>query len=509
MKKPAACLLVIFQLLLSGCWDRDSNSAAADTTPDAFSFGDEANVALSATITSAAVTVTGVTAAAPISVTNGSYSIGCGVTFVASAGTISNNQTVCVRHTSSAASSTHTISVLTIGGIAGTFTSTTAAPPPQTGEVTFMSSGLERKFYLIVPSDYDPSQTLKPLLFAYHGTGGSYDAWLNGYYDLLDAVGDEAIIILAQAEPDVNGTNQWNYAYDLQYFQDMFSWVEERLSFDKSRVFVTGHSSGGGMAHELGCNFGDKIRGIAVHAGILRSTACVGAVGVLQTHGEYDTLVPSGTGEAGHQFWALYNGFDYGVSTEGIRPFCIDHSGGSSPYPMQWCLHQEGEGVEAHNWPSFASVATWEFFSSLSPVAESTDPPVGGGNDKVANLFDTTLSFTLVYPAGIGSVTQGSIGLYPAGTTTPTGGPDAILQLSFDPGAVGPGSTQHYQVPIKYANQTFPGTYAIAIVIYVANGGNPIPYNGIDHIVLTDVNVIDRTTPVVIDTPLLLRRVGF
>jgi predicted esterase len=412
VKKPAACLLLILQSLLHGCWDNGSIVVASDTTP-------------------------------------------------------------------------------------------------QTGEVTLMSSGSERKFYLIVPADYDPSQAVKPpLLFAYHGTGGSYDAWLNGYYDLLGVVGDEAIIVLPQAQPDTNDVNQWNYPDDLQYFQDMFAYVEEGLSFDKDRVFVTGHSSGGGMAHELGCTFGEQIRGIAVHAGILRSTECVGAVAVLQTHGEYDTLVPAGTGEAGHQFWVLYNGFEYGVSTEGIRPFCIDHSLGGSLYPVQWCLHQEGEGVEAHNWPSFASAATWEFFSSLSPVAESADPPVGGGNDKVANLFDTTLAFTLVYPEGIGQVTQGSVGLYPAGTTTPSGGPDAILQLSFDPGAVGPGSTQHYEVPIKYTNQTFPGTYAFAIVIYVANGGNPIPFNGVDHIILTDVNVVDRNTMVEIVPELLLHPVG-
>jgi len=392
---------------------------------------------------------------------------------------------------------------------------------PVTGEVTLMSAGVQRSFYLIVPADYDASRPVKPLLFAYHGTNGSYALWLpsdsdpDGYYDLVPTVGDEAIIVLPQALPDANGVKQWNYAYDLQYFQDMLAYVDENLSYDKQKVFVTGHSSGGGMAHELGCNFGDRIRGIAVHSGILKSTQCVGAVAVLQTHGEYDTLVPSGTGEAGHQFWALYNGFETGQSREGIRPFCIDHSppDGSSPYPVQWCLHQEGDGVEAHNWPSFASAATWEFFSSLSPeVARPEDPPTGGGNDKVANLVDTTLEFTLTYPAGIREVTQGSVGLYPAGTQQPTGGPDSILRLSFDPDpdgvGIGPGSTQHYKVPIKYANATFPGTYAFAIVIYVANGGNPIPFIGRDLIILTDVDVIARDTPVTIDTPLLLHAVG-
>ncbi len=386
-------------------------------------------------------------------------------------------------------------------------------PAPETGEVTLMSSGTERKFYLIVPADYDASQPVKPLLFAYHGTGGTYDYWLNGYYDLLSFVGDQAIVVLPQALPDSNGVNQWNYANDPRYFQDILQYVEQRMNFDRGRVFVTGHSSGGGMAHELGCEYGDLVRGIAPVSGILRSTQCVGAVAVFQTHGEWDTLVPWGTGEAGHNFWVLYNGFEYSQSVSGSNVACIDHDvSGTSPYPVEWCLHQEGEGLDSHDWPSFASVAIWDFFSRLSSEPPGNRaPPAGGGNVRVADLVDTTISFTLRYPAGIGQVTQGAIGLYPAGSQQPlSGGPTSILSLSFDPGAVGPGSEMHYEVPVKYANQTvFPGTYSVAILIYVANGGNPIPYVGKDHIVLADVNVIDRNTPVVIDTPLLLNKVFY
>lgn len=384
-----------------------------------------------------------------------------------------------------------------------------AAPLPETGEVTLMSSATERSFYLIIPEDYDPEQPAKPLLFAYHGTGGSYDLWLEGYYDLVETVGDEAIIVLPQALPATNDVNQWNYAYDFEYFEDMLAYLEEHVNFDRRRVFVTGHSSGAGMAHELGCNYGDRIRGIAPHAGILRSTECVGSVAVLQTHGEYDTLVPAGTGEAGHNFWVLYNGFEYESSTEGVHPSCIDHSLGSLQYPVQWCLHQEGEGNAAHDWPGFASAATWEFFSSLSSEELTADPPAGGGNSQVANLVDTTVSFTLRFPATMGQVTQGSIGLYPGGSQLPlSGGPNTILRLSFDPGTVVPGGEYQYTVPIKYANQTFPGTYAFAFLVYVANGGNPIPYVGRDLIALVDVNVVDRNAPVIIDTPLQLSKVG-
>ena len=514
MKRIYFCLLVMAQLLLQGCWDGNNNAVGVvplpDTTPAAFSFPAQTGVSVSVAVVSVPATITGIDAPASISVTGGEYSID-GAAFTAAPGTVTSGQLVTVRQTSSAMGGTPKTVTLTVGGVSGAFTVTTAAP--QSGEVLLTSSGTQRSFYLIVPADYDASRAVKPLLFAYHGTSGSYHSWLDGVdYDLVSTVGDQAIIVLAQALPNAEGVNQWNYAYDLQYFQDVFAYIDQRMNFDRGRVFVTGHSSGGGMAHELGCNFGDIIRGIAPISGILRSTECVGAVAVFQAHGEYDTLVPSGTGEAGHKFWALYNGFDPAQSVAAANPVCINHDiAGGSPNPVEWCLHQEGSGLDSHNWPSFASAALWQFFSSLSSESPgSTDPPAGGGNDKVANLIDTTMSFTLQFPAGIHQVTQGAIGLYPAGAHQPLGGgPDQILSLSFDPGAVGPGDEMHYVVPIKWGDQTvFPGTYAIAIVMYVVDGGNPIPAVLKDHIVLFDVDVTDRNTPVVIDTPLLLQRVG-
>ncbi|MFW2403920.1 MAG: alpha/beta hydrolase family esterase [Gammaproteobacteria bacterium] len=378
--------------------------------------------------------------------------------------------------------------------------------PLTSGLHTIESSGRERAFYIEVPSDHATSVTAKPVIFAYHGTGGGYEFWLDGTYDLADAVGDGAILVYMQATADQNGVNQWDFSIDLQYFEDVLGRLRRGIEFDPKRIFVTGHSSGGGMAHDLGCNYGDIVRGIAPHAGILKSFQCTGSVAVLQTHSENDTLVPWGSGETGHQFWVAYNGYQLDVSGPGVHPNCVDHSQGGSPYPMQWCLHNEGMGIGAHDWPSFASAATWEFFSNLPDVEPTPDPPPGGGN--VTSQPDTLMSFTLEFPQGIGEITEGALSIYPAGTQQPVGGgPDSIINRSFDPGNVGPGSVQSYEVPIKYVTETFPGTYAFSVVIYVADGGNPIPFPDRDMIVFRDVDVVDRNTPVIIDTPLLMELV--
>ncbi|HUP92856.1 MAG TPA: choice-of-anchor U domain-containing protein [Solimonas sp.] len=100
--------------------------APGDTTPDPFTFTDQGGVATSTVIVSNAITVSGIDAPAPISVSGGEYSIGAGA-FTSQAGTVTSGQTVRVRHTSSAAPATATSTALTIGGVSDTFTSTTAA----------------------------------------------------------------------------------------------------------------------------------------------------------------------------------------------------------------------------------------------------------------------------------------------------------------------------------------------------------------------------------------------
>lgn len=112
-------------------WDTSiwSQAAASDTTPDAFSFTDQSGVSTSSTITSAAITVTGIDAASAITVSGGTYDINASGSFTADPGTVNNGDTVRARHTSSASYLTATNTIVTIGGVSDTFTSTTRTEP--------------------------------------------------------------------------------------------------------------------------------------------------------------------------------------------------------------------------------------------------------------------------------------------------------------------------------------------------------------------------------------------
>ena len=113
--------------------------ATADTVPDSFGFGERLSVPSGSVIESDPITVTGIDGPAVISVAGGEYSIEGGA-YTSGAGTVTNGQTVRVRHTSSADPATTVTTVLTIGGVNGTFSSTTASMiAPQGG---FLSSSV-------------------------------------------------------------------------------------------------------------------------------------------------------------------------------------------------------------------------------------------------------------------------------------------------------------------------------------------------------------------------------
>jgi hypothetical protein len=95
---------------------------------NAFSFTDQSNVFAARPVTSAPVTLTGIGAglSAAVTVSGGTYSIGCAGPWVSTAGSISDGQSVCVRQVSSPVPGGSADTVLTVGALSDTFTSTTA-----------------------------------------------------------------------------------------------------------------------------------------------------------------------------------------------------------------------------------------------------------------------------------------------------------------------------------------------------------------------------------------------
>ena len=118
-----------------------TTTLAADTVPDSFSFTDVTNAPLSAQQTSNEITIAGLNTSTTVSITGGTYSKNSG-SYTSSNGTASNGDTFSVRHTTSSSYSTATNTVLNIGGVTDTWSTTTIAEgTTETGDGGGSSTG--------------------------------------------------------------------------------------------------------------------------------------------------------------------------------------------------------------------------------------------------------------------------------------------------------------------------------------------------------------------------------
>jgi len=107
-------------LTVGGYSDSFDAKTKTDTEPDPFDFIDISDAELSTVYESNIVTITGLGAPSPTTITGGEYRINGGA-YTSAAGNVSNGQTVQVRQTSSATEDTTTSTTLTIGGVDGIF----------------------------------------------------------------------------------------------------------------------------------------------------------------------------------------------------------------------------------------------------------------------------------------------------------------------------------------------------------------------------------------------------
>ena len=411
------------------------------------------------------------------------------------------------------------------------------AAPLATGLQTIQSGGVEREYYLKLPADYGTvatpaalgDDTRKPLLFAYHGYTGSYENWVGkapdydpntAYYDLVPTVGDEAIVIVPNGLQDASGERVWGGTKDLDFFVDILADLDLRgLQYNPNKIFVAGHSNGAGFTHELACAHGDIIRAVAVAAGALVSTDCVGSVATLMMQGNNDPLTNAGLARGSLSYWVLYNGWnedEFGAATVGPcddYSLVVDAKPANVPYPVLWCEHTQG-----HSWPDYGSAMVWSWFKGLPEVLPTPDAPPGGGSERATPPRDAYLTFQIQAPAEINRPLKGAATLRPRSyIDTPTcSAPDVILNANFSlDGQLVPGQlSEKITIPITYftfsGGVTFPSDeWALSVTVYVEGGSTSvIPTPGVDYELATPVSLIDRNLDINIDEVLTLKPVG-
>lgn len=351
-----------------------------------------------------------------------------------------------------------------------------------TGERTVMSNGVERVYYLKLPEDYS-SLTPYPLIFAFHGLGGDYTAFSEGYYDLQDVVGDEAILVYPNALLNKNDVSQWKYETDLIFFDDLYQEFETNLCFDIRKVFAVGHSAGAGMTHTLGCQRGNVLRAIGpVAGGLTDHSSCIGQVAVIQTHGSNDNTTPMGMAKQARDYWIAINSCEKEETDEGVDPTCVAYGGCDDDFPVQFCEHEGG-----HEWPDFASGAMWTFFKSIPPAVPSDET----GEGDVDSLAKGLISFKIHYPSDfVGTPDKLAVTLYPPDTTQPIyTAPSYLLNADIPLGNVEFGEVVEYNDIETNMLGVDNGDYTLQVMVWPEGSNYPMPTKNQDYIGLQNITI--------------------
>ncbi len=169
-------------------------------------------------------------------------------------------------------------------------------PSASTGVHTLDHGGLTRRFALDAP----PTTTRRPLVLAFHGWGGDPDQ-LEATTRLVEATTARGWAIARPAGIGKTfaggaccGDAKKRGVDDVGFVRALVSRLVDHACVDPRRVYATGFSNGGFLAHRLACEAPEIVAAIAPVAGTLGVERCAPSrpVPVLQIHGRRDGIVP-------------------------------------------------------------------------------------------------------------------------------------------------------------------------------------------------------------------------
>jgi poly(3-hydroxybutyrate) depolymerase len=188
-------------------------------------------------------------------------------------------------------------------GNPGTTTTTTNPPTPNpsgnangsggTGAMiglqsqTVMVSGQAVDYLLYVPPQYDPAQSW-PVLFVFHGQGGTNMNTINNWMAIADTNG-----IVIGATMSSGSSGGWVPGTDSGVFQAALMDAESQVNINTKRRYMWGFSAGGHFVHSLGLANSTFFAAYAVSAGVVQQGYTVTRQIPVSIHiGDQDPLLP-------------------------------------------------------------------------------------------------------------------------------------------------------------------------------------------------------------------------
>ena len=141
------------------------------------------------------------------------------------------------------------------------------AEPGKISKETFTSGEKKRAYYLYVPKAVAESKAAAPLLVTLHGTGRDGRILVEHWKELADREG----LILAGPDSAKAGSAEgatWLIGRDgPDFLRDVVEDVKAKYAVDRQRVYLFGHSAGGGFAIYMAATESEYFAAVFVHAG--------------------------------------------------------------------------------------------------------------------------------------------------------------------------------------------------------------------------------------------------
>lgn len=237
------------------------------------------------------------------------------------------------------------------------------ALPPGTHTLSVQHAGAKRSYIVHIPKSLHAGQPA-PLLVAMHGGGGNMRFQADDENYGLISKSEEAGFVVAfpngySALPN-GGLATWNAGNccaqardkgsdDVGFIRAVLADVQARTAVDPRRIYATGMSNGGMMAHRLACEATDLFAGIATVAGTDNTRSCTPSrpISVLIIHARNDdhVLYEGGAGEKAFRDLSQVTQF---TSVPETAKRWMQRNQCSSSAPTQVTLQNDGARCERH-----------------------------------------------------------------------------------------------------------------------------------------------------------------
>ena len=243
-----------------------------------------------------------------------------------------------------------------------------AGGPMKSSFPTIAVGGQARSYLLLEPKNEARKEL--PLVLVFHGDGGDarglHEAW-----PWEKASGDDAYVVFPEGIDRTWDLESKILNHDVDFIEALIKDLPARLPIDKTRVFLTGYSSGGFFSNVFACQRSALVRAIASNAGGAPYKQALiwpngysrcpsqGKVPMLALHGRMDFGVTIDSGKFSAAYWAYVDGCKEAEQEKTGYDECVLYRGCEKP--VGYCeVGRLGHWV----WDRSAEVS-WTFFQHV------------------------------------------------------------------------------------------------------------------------------------------------